>query len=333
MTTQYAIASIDEAGLALAAELLALFSRPGDLLALRGDLGAGKTTFARAFIRAALDDPAAEVPSPTFTLVQTYETSRFPISHVDLYRVASVSELEQLGFDEAVANGVMLLEWPERAEAALPPARLEIRIESLADPALRTLLLIGLGEWAPRLERLRAVHDFLERCAREAGGAARHVRYLQGDASPRAYARLDLGGNSRVLMNAPAMPDGPPVRDGLPYSRIAHLAEDVRSFVAMTGALGQRGLATPHVHAQDLARGLLLLDDLGDLTFGRAVAAGCAQSELWRAAVDAWWRYAAPGRRAPLFRSRTTQSMRSPISIAARSASRPSCWSTGTGLR
>lgn len=284
---RYTISDIDEAGLGLVAEVLALSSRPGDVLALRGDLGAGKTTFARAFIRAVLDDPAMDVPSPTFTLLQIYETSRFLISHFDLYRVVAAGELDELGFDEAVCGSVVLLEWPERAEAALPAARLDIRIESAADPGQRSLYLTGLGDWASRLDRIREVHAFLTGRARETGSAARRLRYLQGDASPRAYARLDLGQGTRVLMNAPAMPDGPPVRDGLPYSRIAHLAEDVRPFVAVTRAIGERGLASPRVHGQDLAQGLLLLDDLGDLTLGRAVAAGQSQAELWRAAVDA----------------------------------------------
>ncbi len=287
MTNRYTIAGVDEAGLGLVAEVLALSSRPGDVLALRGDLGAGKTTFARAFVRAVLDDPAMDVPSPTFTLLQSYETSRFPISHFDLYRVEANSELEELGFDEAIAGSVVLLEWPERAEAQLPPTRLEIHIETHVDPALRTLHLTGPGAWAARLERIRAVHAFLTDHARKSASAARRLRYLQGDASPRAYARLDLGDGTRVLMNAPAMPDGPPVRDGLPYSRIAHLAEDVRPFVAVTRALGQRGLAAPQVHAQDLAQGLLLLDDLGDLTLGRAVTSGLPQPDLWHAAVDA----------------------------------------------
>lgn len=284
---RYTIPDIDEEGLGLVAEVLALSARPGDVLALRGDLGAGKTTFARAFIRAVLDDPLAEVPSPTFTLLQTYASSRFPIAHFDLYRVADAAELDEIGFDEAVATSVVLLEWPERAEHVLPGSRLEIRIESLADPALRTLHLTGLGDWAPRLDRIHAAHDFLMRHARDIGSSTRRLRYLQGDASPRAYARLDLGGSSFVLMNAPAMPDGPPVRDGLPYSRIAHLAENVRPFVAMARALSARGMTTPQIHAQDLAQGLLLLDDLGDLTFGRAVSAGQSHSELWRAAVDA----------------------------------------------
>jgi tRNA threonylcarbamoyl adenosine modification protein YjeE len=284
--TRHTISDIDEAGLGLVAEVLALSVRPGDVLALRGDLGAGKTTFARAFVRAMLDNPSAEVPSPTFTLLQAYETSRFPIAHVDLYRIAGAAELDEIGFDEAVATSVVLLEWPERAEHALPASRVEIQLDSAADPNLRMLQITGLGDWASRLERIHAVHRFLVDHVRGTGSNLRRLRYLQGDASTRAYARLDLDHGTRVLMNSPAMPDGPPVRDGLPYSRIAHLAEDVRPFLANALALTQRGLRAPHIHAADMSTGLVLLEDLSDLTFPRALEAGYAQAELWRAAVD-----------------------------------------------
>ena len=88
-------------------------------------------------------------------------------------------------------------------------------------------------------------------------------------------------------MNAPRMPDGPPIRNGMPYSRIAHLAEDVRPFVAVGRALEEIGIAAPHIRAQDMHRGLLLLEDLGDLTLGRAIDNGFSQRDLWSAAVDA----------------------------------------------
>ncbi len=115
------------------------------------------------------------------------------------------------------------------------------------------------------------------------------VSYLQGDASTRAYARLAGDGETVLLMDAPRQPDGPPVRDGKPYSRIAHLAEDmVRPFVAVGAALRAAGLSAPEVVAMDLDKGLLLVEDLGDRAFGAEIAAGrAAQAELWRAAVDA----------------------------------------------
>jgi aminoglycoside/choline kinase family phosphotransferase len=112
------------------------------------------------------------------------------------------------------------------------------------------------------------------------------VRYLQGDASTRAYARITDAGRSHVLMDSPRMPDGPPIRDDLPYSRIAHLAEDVTAFHAMADALAACGLIVPAIRAFDHDRGLLLIDDLGDLTFGRALEQGMDQQALWSAALD-----------------------------------------------
>ena len=89
-----------------------------------------------------------------------------------------------------------------------------------------------------------------------------------------------------MLMDSPRMPDGPPIRNGLPYSRIAHLAEDVTAFHAVADALADCGLIVPTVRAFDHERGLLLIDDLGDLTFGRALEQGMDQQALWSAAVD-----------------------------------------------
>ena len=118
----------DEAATIRLAEDLALALKPGDCLALSGDLGAGKSTLARALLRAIADDEALEVPSPTFTLVQSYEL-RIPVSHFDLYRLGDASELDELGLDEALASGICLVEWPEMAEALLPRDRLTLRLE------------------------------------------------------------------------------------------------------------------------------------------------------------------------------------------------------------
>src|SRR2546423_9526204 len=100
--------------------------KAGDLVTLSGDLGAGKTAFARALIRHLAGDEALDVPSPTFTLVQTYALPRFTVVHADLYRVTHTGELAELGVDEAAENAVVLLEWPDRAEDVLPADRLGI---------------------------------------------------------------------------------------------------------------------------------------------------------------------------------------------------------------
>lgn len=285
MTDAWRLVGLDVAGVIRVAELIALKLRPGDVVLLRGDLGAGKTTFARALIRALLADPDAEVPSPTFPIVQPYETARLAVSHFDLYRISSTDELEEIGFEDAITGGAVIVEWPERAEDAMPPERLEITFDVAETPELRTLTLIASARWSPHLERLRLIDGFLAH-ALPSGEAIRHVAYLQGDASTRAYARIHVRDGSYVLMDAPRMPDGPPIANGLPYSRIAHLAEDVRPFVAIGRGLAANGISGPIIHASDLDRGLILLEDLGDLTFGRALEIGISQQEMWRAAVD-----------------------------------------------
>ena len=102
-------------GASLAARL-----KPGDVVGLKGDLGAGKTTLARAIIRAAANDPDLIVPSPTFTLVEVYETPRGTFWHFDLYRLETPEQVYELGWEEALAEGIVLLEWPERLGRLLP---------------------------------------------------------------------------------------------------------------------------------------------------------------------------------------------------------------------
>jgi tRNA threonylcarbamoyladenosine biosynthesis protein TsaE len=128
--------------------------RPGDVVALRGDLGAGKTAFARALIQS-LGDPDDEVPSPTFTLVQTYETPAGSIWHFDLYRLSGPDEVIELGWDEVRADGIALVEWPDRLGSLLPADRLDIAISfGGAGPDARRAVLTGHGGWATRLELL-----------------------------------------------------------------------------------------------------------------------------------------------------------------------------------
>jgi tRNA threonylcarbamoyl adenosine modification protein YjeE len=240
---------------------IAIALEPGDLITLSGDLGAGKTTLARALIRHLAGDPAIEVPSPTFTLIQTYDLPRFTLVHADLYRVSGSSELAELGFEDLPAGAVILLEWPDRAAGFLPANRLDIAITLAPQLGLehRNLRITGYGTFAPRAERLAALRKFLDQS--DYGEAERER--LAGDASARSYERLAIGSRRVILMNSPRRPDGPPVRDGKPYSAVAHLAEDVKPFVALANGLRERGFSTPQIFAADLDEGFLVLEDLG----------------------------------------------------------------------
>jgi tRNA threonylcarbamoyladenosine biosynthesis protein TsaE len=137
---------------ALAARLARLLRR-GDVATLHGGLGAGKTAFARALIQALAGGPE-EVPSPTFTLVQTYDLPDFQLWHFDLYRLAEKEiDILELGWEDARRDGVCLVEWPERLGGLLPPDRLEIRISFASDSDnARTVQLVPVGRWIGRLE-------------------------------------------------------------------------------------------------------------------------------------------------------------------------------------
>jgi hypothetical protein len=237
---------------------------PGDLVTLSGDLGAGKTTFARALIRHLSGDDTIEVPSPTFTLMQAYDLPRFTLVHADLYRLSGPGELAELGFDDVPERSVTLLEWPDRAAGFLPADRIDVALtlSPQQGPTFRNARITGYGAMAARVERIAAIRTFLERNGFEKAGR----RYMQGDASTRAYERLTLDGANYVLMNSPQRPDGPPVRDGKPYSAVAHLAYNVTPFIAMAQALRACGLSAPAIVAADRAAGLLILEDLGNET-------------------------------------------------------------------
>ena len=222
------------------ARMLAATLRPGQMILLDGPVGAGKTHFARAFIRARQGDPAEHVPSPTFTLVQTYDDPMgTEIWHADLYRLGDVSELDELGLDEAMSDAITLIEWPDRMGAA-PDTALWLRLAD-AGPDLRQITLHGRVEsWpdiARAVERARFLHGV-------DWGEAR-VLPLAGDASARCYFRLSRGDETAVLMD-----DAPP--------------GSVSAYLTMTQWLRDRGFLAPEILAQRPDQGLLLMQDLGD---------------------------------------------------------------------
>src|SRR5947208_3690388 len=159
----YSVTLANEQATARLAIDLTTVLKPGDLVTLSGDLGAGKTAFARALIRHLAGDESMDVPSPSCTLVQTYALPRFTVVHADLYRVTHAGELAELGVDEAAENAVVLLEWPDRAAEVLPADRLDIAFTLAPNlgPNQRNAELTGHGAFAPRIERLAALRHFL----------------------------------------------------------------------------------------------------------------------------------------------------------------------------
>jgi tRNA threonylcarbamoyladenosine biosynthesis protein TsaE len=148
----------DEAATLRLGARLAAHARPGDVIALQGPLGAGKTLLARGFIQALLDEEE-EVHSPTFTLVLTYDTPVATVWHFDLYRLNQPEEALELGLDDALAGGIVLIEWPERLGSLLPRRRLDVAL----DPAKaksghhitrRRILLTSRQQWDDRIGEL-----------------------------------------------------------------------------------------------------------------------------------------------------------------------------------
>lgn len=121
----------DLASMEILAARMAVVAKIGDVITFSGDLGAGKSVLARAFLRAR--GAEGDIPSPTFTLVQQYDLSDGAVFHFDLYRLKNAVEIEEIGFDDALADGMVLIEWPEKAESYIPRDALRVRIEITGD--------------------------------------------------------------------------------------------------------------------------------------------------------------------------------------------------------
>ena len=162
MTKQqtFTIQEINEIAICKLAENLANLSLIGDIITLSGDLGVGKTVFARAFIKSLKYQ--GHVPSPTVTLLQTYETQPVPISHFDFYRLKSPEEIFELGVEDLFFSGISLIEWPEKMGKFKPKGCLNLVLSySKVQPEPnRSLLLEYEFNWAERLKKIKARTEF-----------------------------------------------------------------------------------------------------------------------------------------------------------------------------
>lgn len=250
---------------------LASLLQAGDALLLEGAIGAGKSHLARAFIRALLGE-AEDVPSPTFTLVQTYPgaTAEAPeIWHADLYRLSHPDDVLELGLEEAYPTAICMIEWPDRLGSYLPANPLRLRLEPLGEGRRAHLSPGDRAGFATALKaalRAAALADFIQ----EAGWSDAARLPLAGDASARRYERLTRPDGSAILMDAPP-----------------GQADSVADFARIDRHLRALGLSAPAILAEDEATGFLLLEDLGDALYPRQIAeTPAAELPLYEAATD-----------------------------------------------
>jgi tRNA threonylcarbamoyl adenosine modification protein YjeE len=279
------------------AAAIAKVSVAGDLIRLVGPLGAGKSTFARYFLQEL--GHAGEVPSPTYTLVQTYAETRFPVAHVDAYRMETPDEMAGLGLDATRKYGIILCEWPEKGNAMVAdeqPDFLDYHINSIENPGTltlefvpsahsefgRTITLRGSLSWQRRFALLpklgveipypasRPVGDEGRKAFLEHMGVKNYtLENVAGDWSGRSYARVTLAdGSTQILMDAP-----PPQEGVTTYAQVAH-------------AYREMGLRATKVLAGDDAQGYLLVEDFGHHTLWDKVKDGEPEVEWYMAAAE-----------------------------------------------
>ncbi len=254
----------------LAQDIAALLS-PGDLVALSGALGVGKSVVAREIVRYRASDPDLAVPSPTFPLRIDYHLPGFTVIHADLYRLHSPDDVLEIGLDEAIQTAALLVEWPDQLPEMGDVPRLSVTISEppphenrppTSDLKRRIVTITANGGWFGRIIRFMAARKLIAESGW--GDAERHN--VAGDVSSRTYRRLVQPGKSTILMDSPPRIEGSPDVGGRSFEAVTRRAMDIRPFVAIAGALRARGFSAPNIAATDLTNGLALLEDFGTQT-------------------------------------------------------------------
>lgn len=279
------------------ASILGKVAVGGDLIRLEGDLGAGKSTFARHFVQAL--GHKGDVPSPTYTLVQTYNDTRFPLAHVDCYRMKSPEEFDGLGLEAYRQHGILLVEWPDKGSATVAAGQpdfldyyinsienggtLTLRFDAGETPLSRKIILTASPSWQRRFGLIGKMglsfgDTLLNRPMTEQGreGFLQSLG-LQGyqlenapsDWSSRSYARVTLAdGSTRMLMDSPAPLEG--------VSEYVKVADYYRGI----------GLRAARIYGRNDTDGYLLTEDFGNQQMFELVKNGDAATEWYKAAAD-----------------------------------------------
>ena len=263
------------------ARTLSLWAKPSLVIALTGDLGSGKSTFARAFIQAlAKQDEVFDIPSPTFPIIQTYDNTRVPVAHVDLYRLTKREEIDDLGIIDLLSTHIILIEWPALIQSQLPLSTLSLTFSGQGDT--RRIEMSKAGDWNAILDRNALIENFIARSQWK--DAAR--RFFEGDASSRRYESLNSSKTKSLLMDMPKRPDGPAVKDGKPYSAIAHLAEGITAVVGINTHLKQLGYSAPMINDVDITNGIAIIEMLEGKVFSQMMREGLDMNEPLATAVE-----------------------------------------------
>ena len=210
--------------------------------------------------------------------MQTYDNTRHPVAHIDLYRVSSKSEVEELGIVELIPTHITLIEWPEHLPK-FEAACLNLHISGAG--LSRHMDLKANGSWITSILRDEEITSFLN--STKWKNSPR--KFLEGDASSRRYETLSIDGVQSILMDMPQKPDGPPIKDGKPYSSIAHLAEGIASVVKVNQQLKAEGYSAPNIMASDVDHGLAIIENLGTAVFATMMRQGMNMREPLQTAV------------------------------------------------
>lgn len=265
----------DEGATADLAVLLSSCLRPGDEVLLSGDLGSGKTTFARALIRALCAEAALDVPSPTYSLVQLYDGLACEVIHLDLYRIRKVEEIAHLGLQEAAQDAIVIVEWPEHGYVAKSVRQFHLSLVYGVHHtgAVRKANIAVTASLKGDFYRALAIQAFLEK----SGWETAKRMHLQGDASTKTFLRLvragmgsdglaQSAGNAAaqaiLCMMPQASANGASERTQA-YAKAAHLATSVRPVLFITKILRTAGLSAPAIYAHDEEAGFILQEDFG----------------------------------------------------------------------